>query len=44
MEKARALNGRDSNLICQSYKTYAQIEGVTRRRQGGVQYLFQHGG
>ena len=34
MEKARALvNVRDINLICHSYKTYAQIEGVTRRRK-----------
>ncbi len=28
MEKARALvNVRDINLICQYYKTYAQIDG-----------------
>jgi hypothetical protein len=34
VEKARALvNVRDINLICQYYKTYAQIEGVTRRRK-----------
>ena len=34
MEKARALvNVRDINLICQNYKTYAQIVGVTRRRK-----------
>jgi hypothetical protein len=34
MEKARALvSVRDINLICHSYKTYAQIEGVTRRRK-----------
>jgi hypothetical protein len=34
MEKARALvNVRDINLICQYYKTYAQIEGVARRRK-----------
>jgi hypothetical protein len=34
MEKARALvNVRDINLICHSYKTYAQIEGVARRRK-----------
>jgi len=34
MEKARALvNVRDINLICQHYKTYAQIEGMTRRRK-----------
>jgi hypothetical protein len=32
MEKARALvNVRDSNLLCQHYKTYPQIEGVARR-------------
>jgi hypothetical protein len=34
MEKACALvNVRDINLICQYYKTYAQIEGVARRRK-----------
>ena len=34
MEKARALvNVRDINLLCQHYKTYAQIEGVARRRK-----------
>ena len=34
MEKARALvNVRDINLICSFYKTYAQIEGMTRRRK-----------
>ncbi len=34
MEKARALvNVRDINLICQYYKTYAHIEGMTRRRK-----------
>lgn len=34
MENARALvNVRDINLICQYYKTYAQIEGMTRRRK-----------
>ena len=34
MEKARALvNVRDINLICQYYKTYAQLEGMTRRRK-----------
>jgi hypothetical protein len=34
MEKAHALvNVRDINLICQYYKTYAQIEGVARRRK-----------
>jgi hypothetical protein len=34
MEKARALvNVRDINLICQYYKTYAQIEGMARRRK-----------
>ncbi len=34
VEKARALvNIRDINLISHSYKTYAQIEGVTRRRK-----------
>jgi hypothetical protein len=34
MEKARAMvNVRDINLICQDYKTYAQIEGVARRRK-----------
>jgi len=33
MEKARALvHVRDINLICHYYKTYAQIEGMTRRR------------
>ena len=44
MEKAHALvNVRDINLICQYYKTYAQIEGratsrkITRaRRRNGV--------
>jgi hypothetical protein len=34
MEKAYALvNVRDINLLCQYYKTYAQIEGETRRRK-----------
>jgi len=34
MEKARALvNIRDINLICHSDKTYAQIEGMMRRRK-----------
>ena len=34
MEQARALvNVRDINLICQYYKTYAQVEGQTRRRK-----------
>jgi hypothetical protein len=34
MEKAHALvNVRDINLLCQHYKTYAQIEGRTRRRK-----------
>jgi len=34
MEKAYALvNVRDINAICQHYKTYAQIEGQTRRRE-----------
>ena len=34
MEKAHALvNVRDINLLCQYYKTYAQIEGMTRRRK-----------
>ena len=34
MEKARALvNARDINLICHSDKTYAQIEGMMRRRK-----------
>jgi hypothetical protein len=33
MEKARALvNVRDINLICQYCTTYAQIEGMARRR------------
>ena len=27
------VNVRDINLICQYYKTYAQIEGRTRRRK-----------
>ena len=32
--KARALvNVRDINLICQHYKTYAHIKGMTRRRK-----------
>ena len=32
MEKAHALvNVRDINLVCQHYKTYAQIEGRARR-------------
>ena len=34
MEKAYALvNVRDINALCQHYKTYAQIEGETRRRK-----------
>ena len=34
MEKAYALvNVRDINLVCQHYKTYAQIEGRARRRK-----------
>jgi hypothetical protein len=34
MEKAYALvNVRDINALCQHYKTYAQIEGVARRRK-----------
>ena len=34
MEKAFALvNVRDINLLCQHYKTYAQIEGRARRRK-----------
>lgn len=34
MEKAYALvNVRDINMLCQYYKTYAQIEGQTRRRK-----------
>ena len=34
MEKAYALvNVRDINALCQYYKTYAQIEGETRRRK-----------
>ena len=34
MEKAYVLvNVRDINLLCQHYKTYAQIEGITRRRK-----------
>jgi hypothetical protein len=34
MEKARAVvTVRDINLICHFYKTYAKIEGVTRRRK-----------
>ena len=34
MEKAHALvNVRDINLLCQHYKTYAQIEGQARRRK-----------
>ena len=34
MEKAFALvTVRDINLLCQHYKTYAQIEGQTRRRK-----------
>jgi hypothetical protein len=34
MEKARTLvNVRDSNLLCQHYKIYAQIEGVAGRRK-----------
>jgi hypothetical protein len=34
MEKARALvNVRDINLICRYYRTYVQIEGMTRRRK-----------
>src|SRR5437764_14671779 len=35
MEKARALvTVRDINLLCQHYKTYAQIEGRATRRKG----------
>ncbi len=34
MEKAHALvNVRDVNLLCQHYKTYAQIESQARRRK-----------
>ena len=34
MEKAFVLvNVRDINLLCQHYKTYAQIEGQARRRK-----------
>ena len=34
MEKAHVLvNVRDINLICHPYKTYAQIEGMIRRRK-----------
>lgn len=34
MQKAFALvNVRDINLLCQRYKTYAQIEGRARRRK-----------
>ena len=34
LEKAYALvTVRDINLLCQHYKTYAQIEGQTRRRK-----------
>ena len=34
MEKAFVLvNVRDINLLCQYYKTYAQIEGRTRRQK-----------
>ena len=34
MEKAFALvNVRDINLLCQYYKTYAQIEGRARRQK-----------
>jgi len=34
MEKAYLLvTVRDINLLCQHYKTYAQIEGETRRRK-----------
>jgi hypothetical protein len=34
MEKAYTLvNVRDINALCQYYKTYAQIEGETRRRK-----------
>ena len=34
MEKAHALvTVRDINLVCQHYKTYAQIEGRARRRK-----------
>ena len=34
MEKAYAwVNVRDINMLCQYYKTYAQIEGQTRRRK-----------
>ncbi len=33
-QQARALvNVRDSNLLCQYYKTYAQIEGWSRHRK-----------
>jgi hypothetical protein len=34
MEKSQELvNIRDMNLICQYYKTYAEIEGMDRRRK-----------
>jgi hypothetical protein len=34
MEKEHALvNVRDINLLCQHYKTYAQIEGRARRQK-----------
>ena len=34
MEKAYLMvTVRDINLLCQHYKTYAQIEGETRRRK-----------
>lgn len=34
MEKAHALvSVRDINLLCQHYKTYAQIAGMPRRRK-----------
>jgi len=34
LEKAYALvNVRDINLLCQHFKTYAQIEGETRKRK-----------
>jgi hypothetical protein len=34
MEKAYTLvNIRDINLVCQHYKTYAQIEGQSRRQK-----------
>ncbi len=34
MEKAHALvNVRDVDLLCQHYKTYAQIESQARRRK-----------